>query len=491
MFQSLKSRLAAGTFIILVSILLVSGVSLYQWMAKELNRQMENSLRVLAKGAAAQASVEDDFLEIYHNKIDQYLENSPALFLQILNDRGAVLYGAESELVDFEYLPEQGLDEQWQMTHLDDKPIMALKYSFEATHEYDHPSRSDKPYYAAIIAGIDRTPALKTLAEFRTIIIAITGLGALIGAGLLTALAYLATRPLDELAKKIDAIDYQDLNPLSPITHLPSECRPVFEEINLLINRVDRELLRERAFASNISHELRTPLTGLRSTLEVSMNRDVNAEEFLKSQQVCLKIVLETQTLVDRLLQMRRVESGKFTIESEEAELAECIQASWNNFSARAEEKDLTTTFAIDEVIPLRLPLDLFMSVLNNLLENAVEYSPESGRLAIESKRESQHWQLCIANNQCNMTSETFEHIFDPFWRGDQSRNATGSHAGLGLSIVKSMVKFCGLTITPELKGDIFKMILRGKVLENDQHGQLSSRRQISEINLGIEQPTK
>lgn len=476
MFQSLKSRLAAGSFIILVTILLTSGVALYLWMAKELNSQLQNSLRVLAKGAAAQASVEDDFLEIYHSKVDQYLENSPALFLQILNTRGAVLYGAEEEFADFEYVPEQGPNEQWRMGHLDDKPILALKYSFEAAHEYDHEARHNEPYYAAIIVGMNRSPVLKNLAEFRTIIAVVAGFGALAGAGLLTMLAYLTTRPLDELAGKIDAIDHQNLNPLSPVRNLPSECQPVFEELNLLINRVDKELLRERTFTSNISHELRTPLTGLRSTLEVSMNRDKGSEDFRQSQQVCLNIVLETQALVDRLLQLRRLESGKFTPESEKAELAECVQASWDNFSERAQERNLATTLCIDEVIPLCLPLDLFMSVLNNLIENAVEYSTGGGNLEIESGVEGQNWQLRISNSQHNMTSETLAQMFDPFWRGDQSRSATGSHAGLGLSIVKSMVKFCGLAITAELADDIFIVTLHGEIHKPEEDEALPKR---------------
>ncbi len=467
MFHSLKDRLAAGAFLILATVLIASGVVLYFWLSEELNDQLRESLLVVAKGASAQVAVEHDFLEIYHNRVDHYLEDGPSLFLQVLNARGVVLYGPEEGLAGFDYRPASTSAEEWRTFDWNGTPVLALKYTFSAVHEYGYGSEQDTPYHAAIIVGMDRTPVLHTLAGFRTTIIVATCVGSVLGAVLLKLLSSLATRPLDELARKIDAIDHQHLTPLAPVRHLPSECNSVFDELNLLINRVEQELLRERTFTSNISHELRTPLTGLRSTLEVSMGQDKRPEDFFKSQEVCLQIVLETQSLVDTLLRMRRLESGNFTPEKEEAALQECVQASWDNFSERAGQRNLICEWEVPDDIPLHVPLDLFLTVLNNLIENAVEYAIAGGILRIQATRASDTWTLSIANSQTGLNQENLQQMFEPFWRGDQSRAATGTHAGLGLSIVQSMVKYCGLTLESALKGDLLIMTLQGRLAES------------------------
>lgn len=464
MLKSLKSRIALGSLLVLALALSASGLVLYYCLVDELSSKLRDSARMLAQGAAAQAHVEHDFLEIYHNRVDQYVESGPGLFLQILNKRGIIIYGVDHELPGIDYLPANEESETWREFNYESVPALALKYTFVATHEYGYETDSAAPYYATVIVAVDRTPMLSSLERFRKIIITMVIAGSLIGAALLTLLARVTTKPLSDLAREIDGIDHQSLRPVSEIRNLPSECISIYEELNLLIGRLDEAFRREREFTANISHELRTPLTGLRSTLEVSSKRDQTPEEFQDSQATCLKIVLEIQQLVEQLLQIQRMDSGNYQPNKEAIQLTDCVQAAWDRFAERAESRDLQLDLIFQDSVMLMVPLDLLMVIMNNLIENAVEYAKSGGRLAIALTRNHTHWELSIANSQEGLTNENLDRMFDPFWRHDDSRSATGAHAGLGLSIVRSMVKLCDLKLEARLDSDMLVMTLSGDI---------------------------
>ncbi len=461
MFKSLKVRIALGAFAILAALLSFVGGSAYAWTKHRLREQLRKQALTMAQGAAAQATVDHGFLEVYHSNIDHYRDSNASALLQILNRNGVVLYGPGEAWPDFAYEPTLQQPQQWSEREWKGKPTLALKYSFSALHE--HGGLPAQPYHAAVIIAIDRSAVNQTLTDLARGLALIIALGSVIGAGLLSLLAYISIRPLDQLAHNIDKIDHLTPDPIPPIQGLPSESEPVYRELNSLIERVSQEMLRERQFTANVSHELRTPLTGLHTTLEVALKRNQTDEEHRESSQVCLNIVLQAERLMEQLLRFRRLESGQQSAESEPAELNECLDAVWQNFARRAEERQLQVHWNNRQEIPLHLPLDLFIVVLNNLIENAVNYATEGGQLLIESIPGADKWTLAISNSQTGMSEEMLPRMFEPFWRADESRTETGVHAGLGLAITRSMAKICNLQLRPKLDGSVYTIEVSGQ----------------------------
>jgi len=458
--RSLKQRIAIGAFLIVALLSAISGTAYYHWTKEKLEDELERQALVFAQGAAAQASVSGDFLELYHGKLEGYLEGHPGGFLQILNQNGVVLFGPEDTWEVFDYRPDIDNPILTKEASLDGQSKLGLKYTFIAEHEYGH--APPDPYHAVVIVGLDRRPLLKALGDHRIGIFVISLAGALIGAVLMAALAKMSTRSLDEFTRRVDGIDHIAPVEMPPIKGLPSECEGVFNEVNVLLNRIATEMDRERQFTANISHELRTPLTGLRSTIEVGLRHDKGPEQYDRTLRTSLEIVLQAERLIDQLLSLRRAESGQLTLQYEPAELNECLEVVWQNFSSTAEDRHLEVTWRKNAVVPIHLPLDLFMLVLSNLIENAVNYATEGGRLFIESFSKKGSWELIIRNSQSGLTKETLARMFEPFWRLDDSRSATGTHAGLGLAISQSMAKICGLALQPSLVGDELVMRVVG-----------------------------
>jgi len=296
-------------------------------------------------------------------------------------------------------------------------------------------------------------------------------LWALLGAGagtLATALIISAAvvrrglKPLDSLARRIGAVREDDLGDRVPTEHLPMELLPVGEKLNDLLGRLQSAFERERRFTADVAHELRTPLAGVRSTLEVAMSRERQAEEYRGALAECLDIAKHMEAMVTNLLTLARLDAGTATFQREGIRLAKLFDSCWQQFADEATKRGVAYRNTVPADLACTSDRDNLAMVITNILANATEYANEGGHVEVSGRRTGDAVELEVTNTGCGLTPEQASHVFDRFWRGDASRTGTGLHCGLGLSLVQRILTALGGTADAGVGDDgTFRITLR------------------------------
>jgi two-component system phosphate regulon sensor histidine kinase PhoR len=207
-----------------------------------------------------------------------------------------------------------------------------------------------------------------------------------------------------------------------------------------------------REFVANVSHELRTPLSIFQGYLEnllddPTMPRKEQAEIFT----ILRKHSSRLNALLEDLLILARLESRYDELQREAIAPAEFIRGVLSDWRERAEKKNLELTLDAPADLPTihADPLRLGQ-VLNNLLENAIKYTDEGGRVIIHAARENGAVEVRIEDTGTGIPPTDLPHIFERFYRADKSRTRELGGTGLGLSIVKHIVQSHGGTVKAE-----------------------------------------
>ena len=207
----------------------------------------------------------------------------------------------------------------------------------------------------------------------------------------------------------------------------------------------EREVDRMKTeFISTAAHELRTPLTSIQGFSELLTTRDDITEE---EKEECL-FYINTQSInlaniINDLLDVSRIESGKgFSLDKAPCNIAELIRETVPSFQVHSKKHHFDLALP-DEPLEAIVDKDKIRQVLENILSNAVKYSPEGGTIRITGNVVEDHYQVSIEDQGIGMTPEQVEKIFDKFYRADASNTAIPG-TGLGMSIVKYLVEAHG-----------------------------------------------
>lgn len=264
-------------------------------------------------------------------------------------------------------------------------------------------------------------------------------------------------RPLNSIAAEIATIREDRLTTRITAEHVPTEVVQIKNRLNELLSRLEASFNRERQFNADVTHELRTPLAGLRSTIEVTLTRTRDNDEYKRVLFDCQAIVENMQTMVSNLLMLARLDAQQISFHTEQIQLAELVNTCWQPFSDKALQRQITFDNSIEHELTCESDCQNLSIVLSNVLDNAVEYADEGGQIRTTACRKDDSVEIAISNTGCQLTTEQVSQVFDCFWRGDLSRSDTGTHCGLGLALVQRLVKALGGHATAELQpGGIF-----------------------------------
>jgi two-component system, OmpR family, heavy metal sensor histidine kinase CusS len=258
-------------------------------------------------------------------------------------------------------------------------------------------------------------------------------------------------RPLKVLAADIAAIREDNLTARIETADMPTEMVPVKHRLNDLLDRLEASFKRERRFSADMAHELRTPLAGLRSTVEVTLARPRDEQEYRSSLKECLEITRAMESLVNTLLRLARTDFDPTLFRRERITLVDLANTCWQLCSNKASQRGLTFESTLPVDLTCTSDPDGLRLVFSNLFDNAVDYTEDGGRIDVTGHRTDNTVEIRIANTGCQLSSEQVDQVFDAFWRADASRTDTGVHFGLGLSLVRRTVLALGGTVTAEV----------------------------------------
>ncbi|HVJ21344.1 MAG TPA: HAMP domain-containing sensor histidine kinase [Polyangiaceae bacterium] len=223
-----------------------------------------------------------------------------------------------------------------------------------------------------------------------------------------------------------------------------AEFRALARGFNDMASTIERQREQQLTFLAGVAHDLRTPLSALKmSSATISPNRPLPSEDRVR------QAFARVQRQVDRLERMvfdfldaARIESGNLELQLEECDARDVVRASMELFEPTAPSHEFVIEVP-DQ--PLRLTCDpaRIEQVLNNLVSNAIKYSPRGGRILASLRREDGSVSLSVADEGLGIMPEDIDHVFDPFRRAGRSSEAIAG-VGLGLFVARRIVEAHG-----------------------------------------------
>jgi two-component system sensor histidine kinase QseC len=326
------------------------------------------------------------------------------------------------------------------------RPGRLIAFTFFPTVPVDAGGPGPSPLTRLVVA-VDREDLNESLGG---LLAAVAGCAVLLTASVFVVVPRVlkrGLRPLEELGEQTAAIDANSLAVRFPTDRLPAELRPVSQRLNDLLARLEASFERERRFSADLAHELRTPLAELRSLAECALKWPESRDP--ATDRDALAIACQMETLVTHLLALARGDQGVTAAALRETPLEPLVREAWSTFATRAEEKKLHVTL---ELAPATATTDaaLLRSVLNNLFDNAVSYTPAEGEVSIALRTESRGAVIEVANAPVDLTEGDATQLFDRFWRKEAARS-DHAHLGLGLSLSRSFATTIGWTLSAKL----------------------------------------
>jgi signal transduction histidine kinase len=219
-----------------------------------------------------------------------------------------------------------------------------------------------------------------------------------------------------------------------------------FEELKET-DRLRRELI------SNVSHDLRTPLSSMHGYVETLLikNDTLNAEERRRYLEITRKHSLRLGRLIGDLFELSKLESAAIKPRPEPFSLAELLQDVSREFELEAERKgihlDIEAGARPGEAL-VCADIGLVQRVLENLLRNAIKFTPRGGSVTVSLERKPSAVAVAVADTGCGIAEEDLERVFDRFYRSENGMEPATDSAGLGLAIVRKILDLHGSRIT-------------------------------------------
>ncbi|MBN2390508.1 MAG: GAF domain-containing protein, partial [Anaerolineae bacterium] len=204
-------------------------------------------------------------------------------------------------------------------------------------------------------------------------------------------------------------------------------------------------------FVSNISHELRTPLTSIRlySSL-IQRSASENADRYFEPLD---REVDRLSKLVEDILQISRIEAGQLELDRRVVDLNPLTEMAVMSHHILAEARGLTVTYqTANGKTMVSVDYDRFMQVVNNLIENAINYTPSGGQISVATEcreKDGRMWAtVTVRDTGMGVPAHEIQHLFERFFRGSEPQEMRIQGSGLGLAIVKEIVELHGGSVT-------------------------------------------
>ncbi|AVQ85276.1 MULTISPECIES: sensor histidine kinase [Variovorax] len=253
----------------------------------------------------------------------------------------------------------------------------------------------------------------------------------------------LALRPWRQVSKETAERGPADLTPLS-YTPPHKELQPLVQSINSLLQRVRDSTSRERSLIADAAHELRTPLAAMRVNVEAlkEQSTDEGQRELMGN---LLRSNDRAARLVGQLLQLMRSDAVPDNALPVMLSLDALVQDRLAMIEGLASARGIELELVCEDNVPVLGERESLVSMIDNLVNNAIKYSPAGGTVMVHVAHEGPHALLTVSDQGPGIPAALRERVFDRFFRNPDQ---TQSGSGLGLAIVKSVVDRHGGEVT-------------------------------------------
>lgn len=214
--------------------------------------------------------------------------------------------------------------------------------------------------------------------------------------------------------------------------------------VNHAMEKVSDFFTFQETFSSNVTHELRSPLASLKGNLEVTLRKERLVEDYKDTLQLSLKEVDRIISLLNNLYLLASSKFKLLDLFKNEVDIMNIVTSVAKTYAAAMAAQGIKFTLSESDAVPCRCDETLIRRTIENLLDNAVKYTPASGSISMAVQMDKKQVSMTITNTCKTLDPSDQKHIFDPFYRGRNTKNAKIEGKGLGLYISRYIIRSHG-----------------------------------------------
>lgn len=261
---------------------------------------------------------------------------------------------------------------------------------------------------------------------------------------------YITQKPINQLIKKIEAVTTKSLDYRIPTSSVPTKYVSLVEAFNNMLSRMEIVFQRQSDFTADIAHEMRTPITNLTTQTQIALNNARTSNEYKEVLYSHLEEFERLSQIITDMLFLARADNKLLVPQLTEINMTNIFTALFDYYEFISEEKNINLELKghCPSILGDRLML---ARAISNLLSNALRYTPPQETItATLCKINNNTIKAIIANPGKKVDEKHLPHLFERFYRVDESRQRNGEGSGIGLAIVKSIVEAHNGTIAVE-----------------------------------------
>jgi len=314
------------------------------------------------------------------------------------------------------------------------------------------------PYLIQIALDISYERAL--IDDYKRVMIIVLIAGFLLAGLLGVIITRKGLQPLNEITRAIGKISSNRLHERIGSKPWPEELVVLAESFDGMLTRLEDSFLRLRQFSADLAHELRTPIHNLIGETEVALGKNRTAGDYRRVLESNMEEYERLVTMIESLLFLARADKTEISIHKKNMDARESLVSIIDFYKPLCDESHLSIALEGDGQVSAD-PV-LYRRVINNVISNAVKFTPDHGAINLIIRNQSDDTEIEINDSGCGIARDDLTHIFDRFYRADRSRTGSKDGSGLGLSIVKAIMKLHKgeVTITSE-PGQGTRVLLR------------------------------
>ena len=296
--------------------------------------------------------------------------------------------------------------------------------------------------------AVPSAAAQHVLSSLETVLLLSFPVVLLVGFGSARLLAGRSIAPITEITATANRITRNNLTERISLPPRPDELHTLAQSINALLQRIEQAVAREKQFTADASHELRTPLAVLKGTLEVLVRKPRTAAEYVASIRLSIQEIDRLTQLADQLLLLARFDTPAAAPHRQELSVLSCVHDVLHRRRTDLAAKRIRVDVQDGEPLPITADPYLVDLILDNLLANAVKYSPADSTITVGLTPTAAGLRCTIADQGIGIRPDDLGRIFDPLYRSDALAHKDIGGTGLGLSIVAKACARLGIDLT-------------------------------------------
>lgn len=308
-------------------------------------------------------------------------------------------------------------------------------------------------YQGDIYLGLARvSESLENILVLIDIVFLLTAIGtAFFVRHLVNKIVTRGLQPIDLLNKQIREMNVNDEHTHFAITAPPEEINTIIDELNQFLKENRTLLQSEQRLTSDIAHELKTPISELMSVTEIAIKFPDNEEVLATFKDDVIAISRRMHNIVNSLLMFNKANSKQFKVSTTKVDLTAQLTAFINRTYTISKANEGRIMLSCPQGVMINSDLFCLDSILTNLINNALFYSPANTPVAIKVEENHEQISLTVTNQLTLAVSDNdLLNMFEPLWQKDTARTSE-NHFGLGLSIVQRLCEQIGARISVQL----------------------------------------